>query len=244
MKIAICDDDYNVINQLKTLVQIYSAQHRLDVLIDCFNSGESFLLSREKYDIIVLDYQMKKIDGLETARQIRRNNNCSAIIFLTNYPDFVFEAFKVNTFRFLKKPLVTEELYNALDDYFAMFGDDYPIIINYERVNTTVLTNEIIYLEANNKQCTLYTVEGMLKCSKPMGNVAEQLPRSHFYRVNRFYIVNFNYISKYDDKNIYLSGDKSVHVTRNYLTAFKNAYREYSNLKNVKRTEKRGCSID
>ena len=48
---------------------------------------------------------MPGIDGLETAKEIRKLNRDMLIIFLTAYSEFVFESFKVDAFRYLVKPV-------------------------------------------------------------------------------------------------------------------------------------------
>lgn len=237
MRMAICDDDRNLIQEMRPRIFEYANKHRLDLVIDQFFAGEELIVSTVKYDIIVLDYQMPGIDGMNTARILRgRNNNCT-IIFLTNYPDFVYESFEVNTFRFLKKPLDYDKLFDAFDDYFKMYGNDYPIILQCNRENISLNTNEIVYLEAMNKSCLIHLKKGTLQCSKTMATVRKQLPKLHFYKVNRAFIINFNFIAKYDNDNITLKTGEKIHITRNYLTAFKTAYRSYSDLRNPGRIE-------
>ena len=82
--------------------------HRLEISIDKYYSGEALLDSAVNYDMVFLDYKMDGVDGLETARIMRKNNMDCTIIFITNHPDFIYESFEVETFRFFKKPLDIE----------------------------------------------------------------------------------------------------------------------------------------
>ena len=68
MKIAICDDETLFLSQLKSKIYEYSNKHNLDPVVDEYTVGSNLIDSNIKYDIIILDYQMDKIDGLETAR--------------------------------------------------------------------------------------------------------------------------------------------------------------------------------
>jgi DNA-binding LytR/AlgR family response regulator len=207
------------------------------MVIDEYYSGEELLKAMVLYDMIILDYQMDGINGMEAARTLRdRNINCS-IIFLTNYPNFVYEAFEVNAFRFFLIPIDPLKLQAALDDYFKMYGNDYPILLQYERATVPVDTKEIVYLEAMNKNCRIHLVKSHMDCAKTMAVINRSLPRSHFYKVNRAFIINFNYIARYNNDEIFFKNSEKVHVSRNYLTAFKTAYREYSDLTNPKRQE-------
>ena len=73
MKIAICDDDWHMQQTLRLLIdEIYQD---LDMLADGFTSGEALLAAVQKqsqpYQLILLDIEMRGIDGLETARRVR-----------------------------------------------------------------------------------------------------------------------------------------------------------------------------
>ena len=228
MRIAVCDDEPHFLDSLKRAVYAYSNLYRLEIAIDEYYSGEALLDSSNEYDIVLLDYQMGGIDGLETARALRRNSLNCTIIFMTNFPHFVYESFEVNTFRFFEKPLVPEKLYKALDDYFEKFGNNYPLLLKVDRDTITVQTNDIVFLEADNKKCFIHLAAKTLHCAKTMGAVAELLPKNIFFRINKAFIVNFNFISKYDNDYICFKNGDRAHVSRKYLTAFKVAYRKFA----------------
>ena len=98
MKIAICDDEALFLSQLKSKIYEYSNKHNLEPVVDEYTVGSNLIDSNIKYDIIILDYQMDKIDGLETARQLRNGiNEFACIIFLTNYGEISIDAYSVDT---------------------------------------------------------------------------------------------------------------------------------------------------
>ena len=79
MRIAICDDEALFLAQLKSKIYEYSNKHNLEPVVDEYTIGSDLINSNIKYDIIILDYQMDKIDGLETARQLRNGINIISI---------------------------------------------------------------------------------------------------------------------------------------------------------------------
>lgn len=237
MRLAICDDDKKLTQQLKPIIYNYANRHKFELVIDVFHSGESLLRSKAVYDIILLDYQMGGLNGLNTARKLRdRNLNC-AIIFMTDYPQFVYQAFEVNTFRFYEKPMDQFKLYSALDDYFSMFGNDYPILLRSERETIQVDTKDIVFLQAMNRDCLVHLPQDYFCCAKTMAVISRMLPEGHFFKVHRGYIVNFNYIAHYTSDEVFFKNGKKVPISRNCLTAFKDNYREYSDLGNPRREE-------
>ena len=126
---ALCDDDKYIIEELKKLLLTYAKENRIIIDIDEFESGEKLLDSENNYDIIVLDFQLGSTDGLTVAKELRKRNVLSCIIFLTSYPHFMIDAFEVNTFRFLLKPIDKSKFFKAIDDYVKIVDANYPITI-------------------------------------------------------------------------------------------------------------------
>lgn len=92
LQIAICDDDKFYQDKLKRLLEKYLADHQLSYAATFFSSGEDFLKQKEnavKYDIIFLDINMKEIDGIETARQIRTFQSETNIVLVTAFINYV-----------------------------------------------------------------------------------------------------------------------------------------------------------
>jgi len=238
MRLALCDDDRQFVKELKPLIYQYGNNHRFEMVIDVFHCGEALLRSKKAYDIIFLDYQMAGVDGLSAAKTLRnRNVNC-AIVFITSYPrEFIRQAFEVNAFRFHEKPFERDSLYETLDDFFRMHGHDYPILLQHDRETVQIYTKDIIYLEAMNKHCMVHLADHRLYVAKTMTKISELLPRSHFHRVGRAFVVNFNFVSKYNSYEIFFKNGASVHISRRFLAVFKDAYRAYSDLRNPKRPE-------
>jgi DNA-binding LytR/AlgR family response regulator len=231
MKIAVCDDDKRFISFIKPIINEYANTHKLEAVVDAYVGGDYLLKSKENYDIIYLDYQMNGIDGMETARILREKNVWCSIIFVTNYPDFVYEAFTVDAFRFLKKPINKTMVFETLNDYFKKHGNDYPIQFKSDRQIFTVDTKDIIFLESMGKHCLIHTKNGQYECSKTMAVISRMLPSRHFFKINKVFIVNFNHIDRYNNEFVqFLNGDKA-YISRKYLPLFKSEYRNYCDLK-------------
>jgi DNA-binding LytR/AlgR family response regulator len=187
--------------------------------------------------MIFLDYQMDGMNGMDAARKLReRNINC-AIVFVTGYPHFVYEAFEVNTFRFCDKPLEQDRIYGILNDYLSMYGNDYPILLKYERQTFQVHTREIVYIEAMRKHSMIYRPKEQFRVAKHLAVIIPLLPKNHFFRVNRSFVVNFNYIAKYDNEYVYMKNGAKVPQSRKYIAEFKAAYLAYVDTSNPRRKE-------
>ncbi len=229
MRIAICDKDESLQKMIKNSIYHYAAKHRLDIVVDCYKSGEELLSSKLRYALIFLGYILVGDNGLLTAKKIRENNNFSSIIFVSQNTDFVFQAFSVNPFRFLVPPIREQEFEAVLDDFFCKFGNDYPIWIKNREETVCLNTGEIYYLEANNKHSVVHTKKYAFDCNKTMARVYEVLPKAYFVKINRAYIVNLNLVFSYNSDEVQLKNGIKLHISRRFLKAFKEEYRQFQN---------------
>ena len=126
MKIAICDDEIEIGEQIKDLIR----SQKTDCRIEFYSSGEELLASEVVFDIIFLDIQMEGMDGLSTARQLRRKTD-ALLIFITGIREAVFDAFDVSAFHYLLKPVDQEKFgevfRRAVEVYRA--GRQEPLVI-------------------------------------------------------------------------------------------------------------------
>ena len=140
MKIAICDDESGFLEEVKNKIYEYANSHNWEPAVETFTSGEELTLLNEKFDLIILDYQMEGLTGLETAERLRQGKNClTCIIFLTSYPEIAIPAYSVDTYRFVVKNTLYAGLFKALDDFRAIQRLDYDISIKSEGELVTLL---------------------------------------------------------------------------------------------------------
>ena len=116
MKIAICDDDWHMQQTLRTFID--ETYQDLDMLVDGFTSGEALLAAIGKqtqpYELILLDIEMTGMDGIETAKRVRRVLPDCYIIFITSHDEFALTGYEVQAFRYLVKPFRPEKLREAI----------------------------------------------------------------------------------------------------------------------------------
>lgn len=233
MRIAICDDENDFIINLKSKLYEYSNKYNWESVIDTYINGYDLINAKIKYDIIILDYQMNKINGLETAKHIRKGiNQFSCIIFLTSYPEIAIPAYNVDTYRFVVKNTLYKGLYEALDDFRMIKSFDYDIIIKSKNELITVNTKDIIYLEAQNKDIFLYLIDNNIIHTKAtLNSLYNKLPHTHFFKIHKAFIINFKYIHKRNNTSITMQNQiNELPISRNYLSKFKETY--YNYLKN------------
>ena len=227
MKIAICDDKMPIHQELKRHLQNYAQKRNLIFLYTDFTNGNDLLISRQKADIIFLDYQMEEMDGLETAKKLRESQNNTPIIFLTSFPHIVFDTFAVNAYRFLVKPIDTQKLEEALDAFLAEQDDENYIIIKDNDCNKRINIDDIIYAEASDKYCFIRTVQENFIYKKTLAEFEKILPEEKFFRSHRTYLVGFRHIVSYTETSILFDNHEKALISKLKRTPFKKAFQDY-----------------
>ena len=143
LRIAICDDDRDDLERIKTSIINYQNEKSMDISIFSFLSAEELLKKTDKYDIIFLDIEMERINGIEAAQRIRELNMLVPIVYITNYSRYWRSAYKVHAFDFIPKPFVNNDIYAVLDDFIESVKESNVQII---QINTE---DGIIYQNIN-----------------------------------------------------------------------------------------------
>ena len=227
MKIAICDDELIFHQNLKTAINIYAKKHGIDILYDDFTDGHSLISSKNEYDLIFMDYQMNGINGIETAKKLRNKNNKTTIIFLTSYPNIVFDVFEVNAFRFLVKPINTQKLSESMDDYLKTLDNSSYLIIKEDDIVKKIQIDVIIYAEASDKYCYIRTEDNNYLYKKTLSELEKNLPSDLFFRSHRTYLVGFKHIVTHTNTDISFDNNEKAIISKLKLPAFKSAFLNY-----------------
>ncbi len=225
MEIAICDDEKQVCEWLKNKIQ----KRYPNAVIYCYQTGQELIeYDWTTYpDILFLDIQMPQINGIELAQSLRKKGWKTSIIFVTAYTDYVFDAFDVRAFHYLVKPVLEEKLDVVLDsaikqvesfhivDNNTMQQGEKVIVVKSGGVYISIKSAEIMYAEVFNRKVIVHTTS---ECIEYYGKLRE-LESSlgiDFYRPHRAYLVHFKYVTKYDNRVIYIGKEQVMMAKQNY----------------------------
>lgn len=227
MKIAICDDSEEIRLEIADLIK----NRCPEALITQYSSGEGIACSPEEYDIIFLDIAMGGLSGLEAAKRIRENRiRKSIIIFITAFREHMQEAFDVNAFHYLIKPIDREKFADVLDRALKEISftenAEYMVIKSFGRQQKLFL-HDIYYIESSNKKAVYHTKNGIFEAYGKMEELEEKLGDS-FYRCHRCFLVNMENICSYGyDEIRVVNGEKLILAKKKY-SDFVKAYLRYA----------------
>ncbi len=240
MQIAICEDEQEIRNMLEEKIRRLYPKSNLQ----CYQCGEELLLSECYPDILLLDIQMEGKNGMETAREFRKNHKKTILIFITAFQEYVFQAFDVGAFHYLVKPFDNTKFDNVLRNAVKELEDrknkeikslkkEVPsLIVTTGGKHIAVHLEDIVYAEVFDRKVILHTVDIDVEYYGKMKEL-EAKAGDDFYRSHRAYLVNFNYIRKYDATTIYLEKGQALMAKQNYKE-FVKAYLRYNQRKERK----------
>lgn len=233
MKIVVCDDDRIVREQLISLIR----GQEPDAEIITFKTGEDMVKSLEDFDISFLDIEMKEISGIDIAKHMREeqekwSKEKSIIIFVTGYREYMEEAFDVNAFHYLVKPVDEKKFHTvfsrALKEISAKTEQKkLSVIIKCSGMQKKILLKDIYYIESSNKKVVFHTKDGKLDTYGKMDDWETELGDS-FYRCHRGYLVNLEKITAYNVDTIALTNGDSLILAQKKYSDFIKAYMRYA----------------
>ena len=234
VRIGICDDEKEIRNILAEIIQRVYPEAELSF----YPSGDALLLSSSRPDILFLDIQMPDKSGMETAMELRKKNKRTILIFVTALEEYVFQAFDVGAYHYLVKPFSEEKFAEVLQKAVKELEEREKaesaetekktpsLMITSGGKHIAVHWEDIVYAEIFDRKILLHTMDEDIEYYGKMKELETKAGDS-FYRSHRAYLVNFDYIRKYDATTIYLEKGQALMAKQNYRE-FVKSYLKYN----------------
>ena len=213
MKVLIIEDEKPAARRLNRML----AELEIEVqqMLHSVEESLNWLQNNEHPDLIFLDIQLSDGLSFEIFEEIEVN---SAIIFTTAYDEYALKAFKLNSIDYLLKPLDSDELEAAVNQFKQNQPKQSDVQVNLDDIRKLLINpvdrkfkkrlsikvgqhikiihiDEIECFYSENKSTYIHTKENRnYLIDNSLENWQEQLDPEHFFRVNRTFIVHINAI--------------------------------------------------
>ena len=219
MRIGICDDD----EQARAMVSDWLKTHEevLERNIFVFTSGEAMLdfLRSNVLDVIFLDCKMEGMDGIETAKAIRKLDSRVVIILLTDFTDYARFGYGAGVFEYILKKDFNLKIAGVFEKAMRRIMDNSVKIFSVKTSSGLVHLDisEILYIESHRRKKELFMRNGQAyEFYGSFSDIEGELKKNGFIRPHGSFLVNSNYVRVFTQNDIFLSGiDKPVPVSRN-----------------------------
>ena len=225
----IVEDEAEIREQLMGYVQRYTRQYGTAFEVKTFADGLEILEDyRPAYDLILLDIEMKHLDGMETARRIRELDPDVMLVFITNMAQYAIKGYAVGALDYVLKPVpyfafsqqlqkVEAQLRRRTRHYLAV-----PVEGGLRRLDTS----RIYYIESEGHRVHFYTEEGDFAAPGALKALEEKLADRPFARCNSGYLVNLAQVQAVQQNTVEV-GPYELQVSRPKRKSFLAALTDY-----------------
>lgn len=247
--IALVDDNPVINSENNTLLKKYFASERQFVsklIIHSFASGALFLESSQKYDLVLMDYEMQGLNGIETVKRLEERGIVTKVLFLSGYEHpikplqqatalksvsgYVFKNDPQNQLLHLIQQTVNEILDVNLIT-FKQFEDKHdPYLEKYVKVFdvVTIDSKKIITIEAKGKTIFIYSENGdEFMTLETLKSWSQKLLEMDFAYANKSCLVNFKYVTSITNKEVHLLHSDSIKLSREFKKTFTEKRKNY-----------------
>lgn len=227
MKIAICDDLQAERENLRGLVGAFLAENGLQAQICEFESGEALLNSEQSFNLFFLDIYMDGITGIETARQLKEKEPECLIVFTTTSIEHGADAFEVDAFHYLVKPIDPVKLQTVLRRWLNLLSEIHTVEIKSGRGSRNVPVRDILYVEVQGRSCCVHTLSEEISASMTLSALEELLPSDQFVRPIRYCLAALRHIRRVGEGFLELEDGTQIKTARGSDDALRQTLSSY-----------------
>lgn len=232
MRIVFCDDDKQQLGQLYEYVSEYF-EARSEMMPEhiLYSTGDELIRKERIADIAFLDIEMPGVNGIRVAAYLKEKNPNVLIFVVTSHLEYLDDAMRLQTFRYILKPINKKRLFSNLDDAMYQYNTfSKEIAICTAEGISVVSTQKIVCVEGAGHYTNVYTTDEGYRSRDSFGYWTELLKLPCFFKTHRSYIINMKYVSKFNAKEILLRySDKVVRakISRLNYSKFVDTYFAY-----------------
>lgn len=216
IRAAVCDDEKYMADAVKKMAADFFRTQNIEMVIEVFLSGKELLKYEKTIDILFLDIQMKETDGMETARILRRRGFKGYLIFITVLRETVFEAFEVQAYDYLVKPIEQSRFQKTMERVLASMqsAGEANLLVQRGYESRLVPFDEIIFCEIIDRKVYLHLASlEIIDYYDRIENLETKLD-GRFFRCHRSFLINLQYLRSYKNQTAYMEGGKQIPVSR------------------------------
>lgn len=231
IRIAIVEDESSHVQILEEYLKRFEQENQITFRISVFPDGLDIVTDyRAEYDIILLDIQMKHLDGMKTAEKIREMDEDVAFIFITSTVQYAVQGYLVDALGYVVKPVsyiaFSQILKKAVRQASGKHEKSY-LKIEVEGGYLRIGLSQIFYIESQRHNIVVHSKKGDFLTAGPMKRMESELSDSGFAKCHNAYLVNLSNVTGILQNNVLVEEDVSLPLSRTRKKAFMDALTDY-----------------
>ena len=229
IRIAIVEDEAHYKNQLMEFLHKFEQELGEHIEIATYTDGDEFVEDyKAQFDIILLDVQMRFMDGMSTAEEVRKTDSEVVIIFITNMAQYAIKGYAVDALDYILKPISFFQFSQRLNRAIERMKrrETHHITIKVKNGVKRLQISDIYYVESHGHKLAFATKTGEIETSGTMKELEELLAGYHFFRGHKGYFINLEHVEGMNDVFAVVKG-KELLISRPKRRAFMEALSNY-----------------
>lgn len=231
MKIAICDDEAVQCELLHTMVNRYLKMHQLPAAVYCFKSSEELLFQYEEHadlDILLLDIQMKEMNGIQLAENLRQRNEHLSIIFVTGAIDYIYESFRLQAVNYLLKPVDEQKLSVCLDAAIQQnLKRNDMLVFTTEKELIRLSYSSVYHICSEGHYLHIYTLDHVWRIKRNLRDILQEISDERFLKIGKSDVVNLEAVDKITSRQLTLIDKTAIPIPKGRYREISEAFIRY-----------------
>ena len=211
--VAVCDDNsYDLSTMTAYLSELRPSG--INAEVTTYSSGAELAAAYKKgrrFHCIILDMLMTPLDGISTAKEIRKYDVHVPILIVTSTVQYALEGYQVDAWRYLVKPVDKQVFIKEIAGIYrelSLEKPNYFIVSNSSGVHQVRYT-DIMYFESNMHMIRLRTLDSEHTFRGSISDIEQRMEPHRFLRVHKSFVVNLGRIkSIYKNSLLMQNGDE------------------------------------
>lgn len=229
IRVAIVENDADERIKIRDCLTYLEQTDKTTFCITEFSSGTAFIGAYEPdYDIVFMDIEMPGMNGIDTARELRKTDPGVILIFVTNMAQYAIAGYEVDALDFILKPVnkysfaikvkrAVNRVPKRTEDFIAVKTDG---------ELKSIQISSVRFLDIDGHYVVYHLTEGELREYTTLKEASRKLNRSFFVFVNRSCLVNLHYVSSVGRESVMLGRDR-LDISRPQRKAFLSIMSEF-----------------
>ena len=218
INICIVEDESDQADLLRNYIQTYGNKNNQQFNITHFSDGIDLVDEyRAQFDIILLDIQMKHLDGMVAAEKIRKVDADVVIIFITSTVRYAVQGYAVDALGYVLKPvpyLQFEQLFDKAISRVMTKKEKLYIRVSVDERQLKLDCDNIYYIESQRNNVCIHCADEDYITAGPLKKFEEMLSGHGFSKCHNAYIVNLSYVEGVRKEEVLLTSGTVLPISR------------------------------
>lgn len=229
MKLAVVDDESRATDLLDGYIKKFQEENKINIKVSVFHNPNDFLNNYSgDYDLVLMDIEMPGLNGIETAKELRRMDSRVILMFITNMAQYAINGYEVEAIDFVVKPISYPDFSMKIKKAMRYIerNRDTKIVLNTADGVVNLFVSDIFYIEVMRHYLIYHTLHGEYTVRGVMKEAEEKFSEFHFVRSNHCYLVNLKYVESIVGSTLRVA-NQELQISRNKKNEFLMEFTRY-----------------